>query len=156
MQLKSYKLQSQHAALMAHFNLSSIITIKKKASGGTEWVGRMGRCFRKDRSYQRLQIWRTFSFFFFFFIHDNVPTNIYVGECVWEILSLLEWPSFLSGCSPERWKNSGLHAWGGSRVSEGKVWATVAYKGDRRRGSSVYTRRKEMKEGQIGHCFHAP
>lgn len=68
---------------MAHLHLSRIITITE-ASGGTERVGGMGKCFIKDVSYQWPEIWRTF------FIPDNVLTNIYVGESVREILSLLE------------------------------------------------------------------
>lgn len=85
---------------------------------------------------------------FFFFIRDNVLTNIYVGEGVWEILSLLEWPSFLPGCSPERWKNSGLRAWGDSQVSEVKVWATVPYRGDTEEDPEYIQGEEKWKKGK--------
>lgn len=48
---------------MAHLNLSRSVTIKKAASGVTEGVGRMGKCFIKDVSYQRPDIGRTFFLF---------------------------------------------------------------------------------------------
>lgn len=91
-------------------------------------------------------------FVFFLFIHDNVLTNIYVGDVIWEILSLLKWPRFRPGCSPERWKNT---PGGDSQV---KVWATVAYRGDREEDPEYIQGERKWKGKEdiaFMHCRHA-
>lgn len=102
---------------MAHLNLSRSVTIKKAASGVTEGVGRMGKCFIKDVSYQRPDIGRTF-----FFIHDNVLQISMRVRGLRDFITTRMTKAFFQAAHLKCGKkNRRLGAWGESQVSEVKV-----------------------------------